>query len=84
MRVLNSACRKIIARLEEKINTAETVWGEITDTIHNILTDRKIQANVDLGTFISEVHRSNLVLRDIFDISNIYNDIETDDSTREP
>ena len=84
MRVLNSACRKIIARLEEKISIAETVWGEITDTIHNILTDRKIQANVDLGTFIREVHRSNLVLRDIFDISNIYDDIETDDSTREP
>ena len=76
--------RKIIARLETKIKTAETVWRDITDTIHNILTDRKIQANVDLGTFISEVHRSNLVLRDIFDISDIYNDIESDDSTREP
>ena len=76
--------RKIIARLETKIKTAETEWREITATISNILTDRKIQANVDLGTFISGVHRSNLVLRDIFDISNIYNDIETDDSTREP
>ena len=76
--------RKIISRLETKIKTAEMVWREITATISNILTDRKIQANVDLGTFISEVHRSNLVLREIFDISNIYNDIEADGSTREP
>ena len=76
--------RKIIALLETKIKTAETVWREITATISNILTDRKFQANVDLGTFISEVYRSNLVLRDIFDISNIYNDIETEGSTREP
>ena len=76
--------RKIIARLETKIKTAETVWRDITDTIHNILTDRKIQANVDLGTFVSEVHRSSLVLRDIFDISNIYNDIEAEGSSRKP
>ena len=76
--------RKIIALLETKIKTAETVWREITGTIQTILTDKKIQAHVDLGTFISEVHRSNLVLRDIFDISNIYQDIEVHSSTRVP
>jgi len=69
--------RKMISRLEAKVRTAEAVWREVTETINKILTNRRIHADMNLAIFISSVHRNNQRLRDIFDLSDIYIDIES-------
>ena len=64
--------RRVISRLEVKVRTAEVVWREVTATINKILTNSRIHADMNLALFISEVYRSNQRLRDIFDLSDIY------------
>ena len=64
--------RRVISRLEVKVRTAEVVWREITATINKILTNSRIHADMNLALFISEVYRRNQRLRDIFDLSDIY------------
>ena len=68
--------RGVTSRLESKLRTAEMVWKEVTATINKILSNRKIQANMNLAIFISEIYWSNLKLRDVFDVSDIYDDTE--------